>query len=134
MGTISDHFRKLVKLQEKALRIINFLPDATPLRDIYMNLKVLKLPDYIALQNTLLIKDFFNEDLLKPLYEHFKKLNDQHQHATHSSAYNSFSFLKYTQKHTEKIPSNTNQQNYGTIFNKYHKWIYCSRPGLTQKS
>ena len=43
----SDHFRKLVKLQEKALRIINFLPDATPLRDIYMNLKVLKLPDYI---------------------------------------------------------------------------------------
>ena len=25
-----------------------------------------------------------------------------------------FSFLKYTQKHTEKILSNTNQQNYGT--------------------
>ena len=63
----SDHFRKLVKLQEKALRIINFLPDATPLRDIYMNLKVLKLPDYIALQNTL-IKDFFNEDLPKSIF------------------------------------------------------------------
>ena len=132
----SDHFRNLVKLQEKALRIINFLPDATPLRDIYMNLKVLKLPDYIALQNTLLIKDFFNEDLPKPLNEHFKKLNDQHRHATRSSAYNSIFVpkVRYTQKHMEKIPSNTNQQNYGTIFNKYHKWIYCSRPGLTQKS
>ena len=41
-----------------------------------MNLKVLKLPDDIVLQNTLLIKDFFNEDLPKPLNEHFKKLND----------------------------------------------------------
>ena len=94
----SDHFRKLVKLQEKALTIINFLPDATPLRDIYMNLKVLKLPDYIVLQNTLLIKDFFNEDLPKPLNEHFKKLNDQHRHVTRSSAYNSFFVPKV---HTE---------------------------------
>ena len=100
----SDHFRKLVKLQEKALRIINFLPDATPLRDIYMNLKVLKLPDYIALQNTLLIKDFFNEDLPKPLKEHFKKLNDQHRHATRSSAYNSIFVPKV---HTETYGKNS---------------------------
>ena len=67
----SDHFRKLVELQDKALRIqgkalriINFLPDKAPLRDIYKNSKILKLPDYIALQNTLLIKDFFSEELL----------------------------------------------------------------------
>ena len=53
----SDHFRKLVELQDKALRIqgkalriINFLPDKAPLRDIYKNSKILKLPDYIALQ------------------------------------------------------------------------------------
>ena len=67
----SDHFRKLVELQDKtlriqgkALRIINFLPDKAPLRDIYKNSKILKLPDYIALQNTVLIKDFFSEELL----------------------------------------------------------------------
>ena len=69
----SDHFRKLVELQDKALRIINFLPDTVPLRDIYKNSKILKLHDYIALQNTLLIKDFFNEELPKPLNEKFKK-------------------------------------------------------------
>ena len=61
-------------------------------------LKVLKLPDYIALQNTLLIKDFFNEDLPKSLNEHFKKLNDQNRHATRPSAYNSIFVPKV---HTE---------------------------------
>ena len=30
----SDHFRKLVELQDKALRIINFLLDTAPLREI----------------------------------------------------------------------------------------------------
>ena len=88
----SDHFRKPVELQDKAIRIINFLPDTAPLRDIYENSEILKLPDYIALQNTLLTKDFFSEELPKPLNEHFKKLNDQHQHATRSST-NNFIFV-----------------------------------------
>ena len=41
----------------------------------------MKLPDYIALQNTL-IKELFTEELPEPLNELFKKLNDQHQHTT----------------------------------------------------
>ena len=45
----SDNFRKLVELQDKALRIINFLPDTAPLRDINKNSNILKLPDYMAL-------------------------------------------------------------------------------------
>ena len=60
----SDHFRKSVELQEKALKIINFFPDTTRLRDIYKISKILKLPDYITLQNALLIKDFFNKENL----------------------------------------------------------------------
>ena len=47
-----DHFRKLVELQSKARKVINFLLDTAPLRDIYKDSKILKLPDYIALQNT----------------------------------------------------------------------------------
>ena len=69
-----DHFRKLVECQDKALRIIYLLlPDTAPLKDIYKNSKILKLPDYIALQNTLLIKAFSSEELPKPLNEHVKK-------------------------------------------------------------
>ena len=60
----SDHFRKSVELQEKALKIINFFPDTTTLRDIYKISKILKLPDYITLQNALLVKDFFNKENL----------------------------------------------------------------------
>ena len=85
----SEHLRKLVELQEKALTIINFLPDTASLKDIYRNSKILKLTDYNALQNALFIKDFFNEELPRPLNEHFKKLNDQHGHATRSSTLNS---------------------------------------------
>ena len=95
---------KLVELQDKALRITNFLPDTAPLRGIYKNLKILKLPDYIALQNTWLIKDFFIEELPKPLNEHLKKLNDQHQHATHSSTQTSVFFPKV---HTETYGKNS---------------------------
>ena len=47
----SDHFRKSVELQEKALKINNFFPDTTPLRDIYKISKILKLPEYITFQN-----------------------------------------------------------------------------------
>ena len=43
------------------------------------------------------------------------------------------SFLKCTQRQTEKILSNTNQQNYGTTFNKCYKSICCrGEPGLNQ--
>ena len=87
--TKTDLFRKLIELQEKALRIINFLPDTAPLNNIYKNSKILKLPDYIALQNALLVKDFFRQEIPKPLNQYFKKSNDQHQHATRSSTQNS---------------------------------------------
>ena len=99
----SDHFRKLVELQDKAFKIINFLPDTALLRDIYKNPKILKRPDYIALQSTLLIKDFFGEELPKPLNEHFSKLNDQHQRATRSST---LSFIFVPKVHTETYRKN----------------------------
>ena len=34
------------------------------------------------------LRNFLSEKLPKPLNEHFKKLSDQHQHATRSSTYN----------------------------------------------
>ena len=53
----------------------------------------MKFPDYIALQNTLLVKE-----LPKPLNEEFKTLNNQHQHATHSPTHNAIFVPKV---HTE---------------------------------
>ena len=42
-----DQLKKLIQLQEKACKIINFFPDVAPLQEIYHNFKVLKLLDYI---------------------------------------------------------------------------------------
>ena len=114
----SNHFRKLVELQDKALRIINFLPDTAPLRDIYKNSKILKLPDYIPSQNTLLIKDFFSEELPKPLNKHFKKLNDQHQHPTRSSTNNSIFVPKV---HTETYGKNSIKYQSAKLWNNLNQ-------------
>ena len=59
------------------------------LRQIYKNSEITSFSDYIALQNTLLLKHFFSEEIPEQLNEDFKKLNDQHQSATRSSTQNS---------------------------------------------
>ena len=70
-------FRKLEKLQDKALQMINFLHKGTTVNDTYENSKSLKLQDYISLQNALLMKDCFDKQLPKPLINYFKKTNTQ---------------------------------------------------------
>ena len=86
--TKTDLFRKIENLQDKALRIINFLPNRTPTNDAYENSKILKLQDYISLQNALQVKDCLDEQLPKPLINDFKKTNTQHEHSTRSASKN----------------------------------------------
>ena len=121
--------RTLVELQDKASRIISFLPDTAPLREIYKNSEILKLSAYIALQNTLLTKDFFNEELPKSFNEHFKKLNDQHQHATRSSTHNSIFVPKvHTEtygKHSIKYQSTKLWSNINKLL-CLHAWQPCT--------
>ena len=70
---------------------------------MHKNSEITSFSDYIALQNTLLLKGFFNEELPRPLNEHFKKLNDQHQSANRSSTQNSIFVPKV---HTETYRKN----------------------------
>ena len=86
---------------------------------------MLKLPDYIALQNTLLIKDFFNEDLPKPLNEQFKKLNDQHRHATRSSAHNSIFVPKV---HTDPYGKNSIKYQSTKLWNNLQQILQMDLP------
>ena len=50
-------FKKIEKLQEKAIRIINFLPLNAPVGKQMYEMNVLKLKDFIILQNILFVKD-----------------------------------------------------------------------------
>ena len=51
----SNEFKKIEKLQEKAIKIIKFLPNDAP--KTMKELKILKLKDFITLQNILFVKD-----------------------------------------------------------------------------
>ena len=121
----SDHFRKLVELQDKALKFPSW--HGSFKRDIHKNSKILKLHDYIALQTTLLIKDFFSEKLPKPLNEHSKKLN---QH----SMYTQFYFCSWsTHQNVQKKFYQVSVKDHGTTLTKSYKSICCSKPRGMQK-
>ena len=49
----TELFNKTKKIQDKALHIINFLPNTAPVSKIYKTSKNLKLSDYISLQKCL---------------------------------------------------------------------------------
>ena len=89
----TELFNKIQKLQDKALRIINFIPNTASVSEIYKTSKILKLSDYISLQNTLLAKNRFEKQLSQPLLNLFKKPTEQHNHSTRSASKN-FAFVE----------------------------------------
>ena len=79
-------FQEVMKLQNKALRIINFLPfNSSNINKTYNDLKVLKLPDFISLQNSLFVKDCFEKEIPNPFINYFQKSGSQHSHRTRSA-------------------------------------------------
>ena len=76
-------FQDIEKLQDKAICIISFLPKGASVKEPYSTLKILKIRDFISLQNALLVKDIFEEKRPSPFMIYFKKLNTQHLHTMH---------------------------------------------------
>ena len=89
----TEPFNKIQKLEDKALCMINFLPNTAPVSEIYKTSKILKLLDYISLQNALLVKNYFEKQLPQPLLNFFKRTTEQHNHSTCSASKN-FAFVE----------------------------------------
>ena len=73
---IDIHTEKVFKLQNRAMRIISFSDfhaDASP---IYKELKILKLQDFISLQNSLFVHDFLKKKLPKCFDSYFRTLKE----------------------------------------------------------
>ena len=64
--------RKL--LQEKAIRIIKFLPNNVPVSKEMHKLRILKLKDFITLQNVLFVYDCLEEERMKSFNTTFKQM------------------------------------------------------------
>ena len=82
----TEPFNKIQKIQDEAIRIINFLPNTAQVSEIYKTSKILKLFDYISLQNTLLVKNWFEKQWPQPLLNFYKKTTEQHNHSTPSAS------------------------------------------------
>ena len=76
-------FNKIQVNQNNALRLVSFAPSfrdhVTP---IYHSYKLLKLRDYVTLQNLLLVHDFFNNNLPDSFSHYFTLLSTMHDHGT----------------------------------------------------
>ena len=73
-------------MQNKAIWIINFLPfSSSNINKTYNDLKILKLPDFISLQNSLFVKDCFEKEIPHPFINYFQKAGSQYAHRTCST-------------------------------------------------
>ena len=92
MGTIQNKIvsrdRKITRQSNiiNIIHIISFLPKGASVKEAYSTLKIVKIWDFISLQNALPVKDVFEEEkspLLLGVIS--KKLNTQNLHTTHSA-------------------------------------------------
>ena len=64
--------KKIETLQEKAIRIIKFLPNNAPVSKEVHKLRILKLKNFITLQNILFVYDCLEEERMESFNTTFK--------------------------------------------------------------
>ena len=81
MGTIQNKIvsrdRKITRQSNiiNIIHIISFLPKGPSVKEAYSTLKIVKIWDFISLQNALLVKDVFEEEKIpSPFRSYFKKI------------------------------------------------------------
>ena len=79
------HVQRIIKLQDKAIRIINFADYHAPTSELYKTTKILKFSDNITLNNYLYVHDSFTRRVPSPLQGNFKYIHDTHNHHTRNS-------------------------------------------------
>ena len=72
--------KKKEMLQEKAIRIINFLPNNAPVSKEMHKLRILKLKDFITLQNILFVYDCLEAERMKSFSTTFKRMETNQVH------------------------------------------------------
>ena len=75
-------FEKLIKLQEKALRIINFENFDENANILFKDNKILKISNFISYKNTLFVRNSINRENLPIFNDMFTTLNTNHNHNT----------------------------------------------------
>ena len=82
----NKHVNRLQKLQNKAIRIINFGDYREPVDPLYYRSKILKLSDHVKLQNFIFVHNSLNDNLPLSLKNTFKITADKYVYNTRASA------------------------------------------------
>ena len=82
---ITTHTDKIFKLQKKALRIISFAGFCDHTTPLHKAGEILKLEDFVKLQNCTFVHDFINKTLPVNFNSYFTQLRDSHGLGTVSS-------------------------------------------------
>ena len=71
--TANKNINRVILIQKKALRIINFADFNSPTSKLFHDSKILKFRDHVTIQNFLLAHDFINHNLPPPLIHLIEK-------------------------------------------------------------
>ena len=82
---INSHVKRIVKLQNRAIRVINFKDYQHPADKLYKDSKILKFQDHISLLNYLFVNDSLIDNLPKSLCKQFNYVQQIHNHPTKNS-------------------------------------------------
>ena len=82
----NNHIKRIIKLQDKAIRIINFADYREPTSLLYKNSKILKFQDNITLKKKLYVHNSLKGCLPSVLNYNFDYLHENHEFDTRNSA------------------------------------------------
>ena len=83
----SLRFTKVTKLQNKALKVINFQSSDSPTGPLYQRNKVLKIADFISYKNALFVRNTLKKENPQVFHEMFVMLNQNHTYNTRAATY-----------------------------------------------
>ena len=83
-------FTKLTKLQNKALKVINFQSSDSPTGPLYQENKVLKIADFINYKNALFVRNTLKRENPQVFHEMFIMLNQNSSYNTRGATYHFF--------------------------------------------
>ena len=90
-----EDFKKIKKLQGKAIRIINFLSLNAPVEKQNYEMNIIKLKDFIMLRNVLFVKGFLNGNVPGSLNDKFHSSKLRLNHTTRSSSAYQFKVINF---------------------------------------
>ena len=79
------HSEKIEKAQNKAMRIISFADYHAPVEPLFKEKHIIRINDFIALQNILFVHDCFHNKLPSCFNDYFTLVSDVHDHNTFSN-------------------------------------------------